>query len=84
MENCNRFLNYDIPTEEVQAAIQQLKCKQSPGTDNVFTELLRHAGEEFMKVIHKLFQVSWKKATVPLQWKLAEVKFLRKKGKKSY
>ena len=50
----------------------------------MFTEPLRHAGEEFMKAIHGLFQKSWQEATVPTQWKLAEVKFLRKKGKQSY
>ena len=37
-----------------------------------------------MKAVHRLFQMSWKKAKVPLQWKLSEVKFLRKKGKNSY
>ena len=30
VENCNTFLSYDISIEEVQAAIQQLKCKKIP------------------------------------------------------
>ena len=37
-----------------------------------------------MRAIHRLFQKSWQEATVTTQWKQAEVKFLRKKGKESY
>ena len=37
-----------------------------------------------MRAIHRVFQKSWEKATVPTKWKIAEVKLLRKKGKKSY
>ena len=83
-ENCDEYLNYDISIDEVETVLQQLKNNKSPGPDNVFTELLRHAGEEFMKAVHRLFQKSWKEGTVPVQWKLADVKFLRKRGKKSY
>ena len=60
------------------SVLQQLKNNKSPGPDNVFTELLRHAGEELMRAIHRVFQKSWEKATVPTKWKIAEVKFLRK------
>ncbi|MCW4309351.1 MAG: reverse transcriptase domain-containing protein, partial [Candidatus Thiodiazotropha endolucinida] len=34
--------------------------------------------------IHAVFQQSWKEGKVPAKWKKAEVKFLRKNGKKSY
>ena len=81
-KNCKEYLNYDISADEVEAVLQQLENNKSPGPDNVFTELLRHAGEESLKAIHKVFQKSWEEATVPVQWKLAEVKFLRKRGKK--
>ena len=83
-ENCNEYLNYDISVDEVEAVLQQLKTNKSPGPDNVFTELLRHAWDELVKAIHRVFQKSWKEGAVPTQWKLADVKFLRKKGKKSY
>ena len=83
-KNCKEYLNYDISADEVEAVLQQLKNNKSPGPDNVFTELLRHAGEELLKAIHKVFQKSWEEATVLVQWKLAEVKFLRKRGKKSF
>ncbi|MEW8545279.1 MAG: reverse transcriptase domain-containing protein, partial [Candidatus Thiodiazotropha sp.] len=37
-----------------------------------------------MKEVLKLFQMSWSTGRVPIGWKQAEVKFLRKHGKKSY
>ena len=52
--------------------------------DELYTEMLQHAGEEFTKSVLKLFQKSWTTTSVPTKWKEAEVKFLRKNGKKSY
>ena len=46
--------------------------------------MLQNAGEEFMKAIKRLFQMSWHTSKLPSIWKQAEVKFLRKSGKKSY
>ena len=83
-KNSNEYLNYDISVGEVEAVLQQLQNNKSPGPDNVFTELLRHAGDELTKAIHRVFQRSWKEGAVPEQWKLAHVKFLRKRGKKTY
>ena len=84
LNNCNEFLNYEISIGEVEAALQLLKTNKSPGPDEVFTELLKNAGEEFKMAICKLFQRSWNEAVVPSKWKVAEVKFLRKNGKNSY
>lgn len=83
-ENSEKFLNYEITLDEVEAVVQQLKKNKSPGPDEVYTEMLQHAGEEFMTAVLKLFQMSWSTARVPMGWKQAEVKFLRKNGKKSY
>ena len=82
-ENSNEYLNYDISVGEVEAVLKQLHNNKSPGPD-VFTELLRHAGNELTKAIHRVFQRSWKEGAVPEQWKPAHVKFLQKRGKKSY
>ena len=83
-KNSQEFLNYDITLGEVEAVVQQLKKNKSPGPDNVYTEMLQNAGEEFLKAVLRLFQMSWETAKVPVKWKEAEVKFLRKNGKKSY
>ena len=84
LNNCNEFLNYEISIGEMEAALQLLKTNKSPGPDEVFTELLKNAGEEFKMAICKLFQRSWNEAVVPSKWKVAEVKFLQKNGKNSY
>ena len=82
--DAEEFLNYDISLNEVEAVIQHLKSNKSPGPDEVYTEMLQNAGEEFMKAIQRLFQMSWHTSKLPSIWKQAEVKFLRKSGKKSY
>lgn len=46
--------------------------------------MIQMAGEELTKAIHRLFQKSWEDGKVPDRWKEADVKFLRKQGKKSY
>ena len=45
------FLNYDITLSEVEAVIQHLKRNKSPEPDEVYTEMLQNAGEEFLKAI---------------------------------
>ena len=82
--DAEEFLNYDISLNEVEAVIQHLKRNKSPGPDEVYTEILQNAGEEFMKAIQRLFQKSWHTLKLSSIWKQAEVKFLRKSGKKSY
>ncbi|MEW8548387.1 MAG: reverse transcriptase domain-containing protein [Candidatus Thiodiazotropha sp.] len=83
-DRCSTYLNHNISMEEVEAVIQQLKQNKSPGPDEVYTEMLKNAGKEFLEAILRLFQMSWQTSTVPMQWKKAEVKFLRKSGKKGY
>ncbi|MEW8546904.1 MAG: reverse transcriptase family protein [Candidatus Thiodiazotropha sp.] len=83
-ERADNYLNYDITLEETEAVLQRLQNGKSPGPDNIFTDMLKSAGEEMTKAIHTLFQMSWETSKVPDEWKEAEVKFLRKSGKKSY
>ena len=83
-ERAQNYLNYDITIEETEAVLQRLQNGKSPGPDNIFTDMLKNAGEEMTKAIHNLFQMSWETSKVPDKWKEAEVKFLRKSGKKSY
>ena len=78
------ILNYDISLNEVEAVIQHLKRNKSLGPDEMYTEMLQNAGEEFIKAIQRLFQMSWHTSKLPTIWKQAEIKFLRKSGKKSY
>ena len=42
------------------------------------------ANEELTKAIHRVFALSFSTGNIPLDWKKADVKFLRKAGKKNY
>ncbi|MEW8544970.1 MAG: reverse transcriptase domain-containing protein [Candidatus Thiodiazotropha sp.] len=77
-------INRDITLEETQAALEYLKPGKAAGPDKVFTDLLLRANEELIKAIHTLFLYSFKTGTLPCDWKMADVKFLRKSGKKNY
>ena len=77
-------INRDITLEETQAALQYLKPGKAAGPDKVFTDLLLTANEELVEAIHNLFLFSFKTGTLPSDWKSADVKFLRKSGKKNY
>ena len=54
----------------MEAVVQQLKKNKSPGPEEVYTEMLQNTGEEFMKAILKLFQMSWSTTRVPMGNKL--------------
>ena len=46
--------------------------------------MLKEGGDELVKAIHNLFHKSWEIGSVPADWKIAAVKFVKKPGKKSY
>ena len=76
--------NTDIVYEEVEAAIQRLKAGKSPGPDDMYPELFMNASENLKKVILYIFNSSWSAGRLPLGWRCASVKFLRKQGKTDY
>ena len=83
-ERAERYLNYDISIEETEAVILLLKKNKAPGPDAVYADLINNAGSEMIKALHSLFQKSWDNTKVSDGWIEAEVKFLRKHGKKNY
>ena len=76
--------NMDIVYEEVEAAIQRLKAGKSPGPDDMYPELFMNASENLKKAILYIFNSSWTAGQLPLEWRCASVKFLRKQGKTDY
>ena len=70
--------------EETEASLEYLKPGKATGQDNGFTDLLLNANEELVRSIHKLFSMSFATGNIPSEWKKADVKFLRKSGKKNY
>jgi hypothetical protein len=54
---------------EVEIAIAKLKKYKSPGSDQIFAELIQAGGEMLLSVIHKLINSIWNKEELPDQWK---------------
>ena len=52
-EKCEKFLNHNISMDEIEA----LKKDKSPGPDEVYTEMLKLAGSNFLKAVLRLFQM---------------------------
>ena len=66
--------------EEVEMATKQLKCRKSPGLDNVPGELLKHSGKGGLTAMHYLCCKIWKSLEWPTDWKLQEFVMLHKSG----
>lgn len=64
--------------------IQLLHKDKAQRADNIYWELLKKGSEALRTAINILFNKFWNEKTVPQDWKLAKVKFLRKPGKSSY
>ena len=65
---------------EVESAIKDLKCRKSPGLDNIPGELLKYSGAGGLKVMHYLCCKIWKTCQWPTDWKLQEFVMLHKSG----
>ncbi|CAC5415242.1 unnamed protein product [Mytilus coruscus] len=74
----------EISKDEVEAAIRRLRTGTAPGPDQQFAKFFRHAGEKFTEAIVTMMNIIWQKGEIPTEWKMADVKFLRKPGKTSY
>ncbi|PSN43351.1 hypothetical protein C0J52_15555 [Blattella germanica] len=74
-------IDVSIPTiEEVELAIKKLKNNKAPGIDLIQSELVKHAGKEFVKHFHKLITSIWETETIPDDWNVGIICPIHKKG----
>lgn len=76
----NLLLNGPLKIGEVEASISKLGNNKSAGADGVVSELLKNGGEMMIAVLHKLCQIAWESAEVPLDWLRGVVVPLHKDG----
>jgi len=70
--------------DEVRSALSSMKDGKAAGPDGVHSELLKHAGEEFLTELHDLFLECWRAEDVPQSWKNSNLVYIYKnKGDKS-
>ena len=79
MKMSDVILNCDM----IEAKLAKLKTDKSPGLDQLHPRILYELRDTVSYSLLLIFQKSLSSGILPLDWKLAEVKALYKKGSKS-
>jgi len=64
----------------VKSKLQKLKMNKAPGVDSVGTRMLLELSEEILDTVAELFTKTFVYGDIPLDWKLANVTAIFKKG----
>lgn len=76
-------MEIEPPTlQDVNDALKRLKNNKSPGPDGIPAELLKHAGSEVAKVLHRIVLSVWSSEVLPIEWMEGALIPLHKKGDK--
>ena len=75
-------LDKEITTEETNKALDKLKSNKSPGEDEIITEVLKSSKGNIMPYLKHLFNKIFELGIFPLQWGLATIIPIYKKGDK--
>ncbi|VDI80206.1 Hypothetical predicted protein [Mytilus galloprovincialis] len=68
-----------ITMEELEGSIFKLKKESAPGPDFFFTELfINGGGSELKSKLLDIINQSWEEGIIPLNWRRANVKFIKK------
>ena len=77
---CNEF----ITMAKLEGAIYNLKIESAPGPDVFFNELFINGGAEIKRKLLDIINQSWEEGVLPMEWRRANVKFLKKLNKTNY
>lgn len=72
----------EIPTDAVLTSLKQLDVNKASGPDGIPARLIKETAEQIAPSLARLFNKSLEHATIPEDWKLANVVPVYKKGKK--
>ncbi|XP_075534882.1 uncharacterized protein LOC142570380 [Dermacentor variabilis] len=78
----NSELDAPITLAEVRAEINRLRTKSAAGPDRVSNKMLRNLDDSSIANLATYMQECWEKGTIPQEWKLANLIFIPKPGKK--
>ena len=73
-------LNSEVAEEEVRKGIQNLKCKKSPGDDQILNEMIKCTNKEGIRLITKLFNTILDLGYFPKEWNYGLLKLIHKGG----
>ncbi|CAF2129927.1 unnamed protein product [Rotaria magnacalcarata] len=70
--------------EEVERALNQMKSRKAPGSDEVTADILKAGGEPVIKWLHEIFNDVWENEKMVKEWSSATlVRLYKNKGDKS-
>jgi hypothetical protein len=70
-----------VPTiNEIEQTIKRLRNNKAPGIDLILAELVKFAGPEYVKHLHRLVAKIWITETIPEEWYLSIVCPIHKTG----
>ena len=72
--------NFEVTTEEVLKALNDMKTNKSPGPDNIYPRVLKETKLEIVNALKTVFNLSLSQGSVPADWKAANVTPIFKKG----
>ena len=67
-----------IGIDEVKSSIQRASKGTAPGTDEVYSELLRQGGDYLQEIMHLVYNIVWAEGHGPEEWDCALVRPLYK------
>ena len=81
--NENVLNNVEVTVDEMTKKLKSLNVNKSPGPDGLHPRFLFETSEAIAYPLKLLFDATMKSGKIPAKWKIAEVKPLFKKGKRS-
>ena len=79
----NILSNVSICDNDIVNALKSLKVCKSPGPDGIHPRVLKELAVELALPLRRLFEKTLNDGKLPKMWKIAEVRPIFKKGKKS-
>lgn len=67
-------------SDEVYRAVLMLQDGKSPGSDGIHPEIIKRGGQKLLRTLCSIIQNAWTTATVPQDWKDAQLVTIFKKG----
>jgi len=72
----------ELPQEEMEKAICNLKIKYTPREDDIIVKLIKNTSQELKKRLHAVLCKIWRDEKMPGDWKVGLIVPLFKKGNK--
>ena len=78
------IFNFKLKLNKVEAKLNKLKNRKSPGTNHIPNELLTYGGPELARKQSQLFNKILNKTKTPEEWYNSITILILKKGRKTY